>query len=1235
MQYNIKFIDYKIESLMNNLLNATKDGSPFSPFSSLLFIKVDMENKKICMYDNKIICNSIKDALTRLIHWQMSTTLVAVKFSDCYITNKIAMELASIITKITDLKLFELSYNHIQESDLKVIITALKSTKSLIFFSIKFIDCFIEDTAEDIASIIVRNKSIKYLEISNCDIKQSAILKIAKSIKELRELKQLNLSNIALTCEALEFILKDKGVLEQLNLQHCKLLNPELTKISSALKHTKLDSINLSYNNISDYSAKALAYLLRNRSLNHLEMSNCNLQEEGMLCIINTLKYKSLKYLDFSGNRVTDFLATEISAGISNNPNITHLDLSNCSLQEIGIVEILTSLQEHTSHLKFLKNSSLTSNEEIVRLFEGVLENNRGIENLTTQDCECEEIFDAIRGNLSCLQTLDVRSSKISFQNLMCIVANNINLRHLNMSNCDLQDEPDVVIEISGFLLEHVNLSENKITKTFAKFITNLIYNNYKLKQVDIANCEIQETELNSITNSLILITSLTCLNCSNIIISQKIAGNIAKIITNNVNLENFDISLCCMTEEIFTPIINALKQLQTLKHLNISGNYITIGRTGTVSSNKVLLGSLSDKTDANTDDYDTISIAGSDSELTTLYAKTSLDLEHYESISDEGKLPNNDGYDTISIALGEIMPLCSSSIYEDPILPTTDETLISHNDKSENSIDYDTRHSIITAGVITEASQHHSEFTVLQTARETLLSYNSEGANVDDIDNIISVYDEITGCYVFEHSASKGSSSSSSTDGCDYDTFTETTNISDINILAANKLTNYRSSESLLPGDNGYETIDDMTYNNSNERLENILVDDYENLLSIDKSSTQFSCDQNSLVGSYELENESIVYEDTLSTDNKQIPKHLSNKISENSPYHSSSQTNVSIAISKITEVIACNCFLEYLDISDCYLSDLHIATLALALSKISTLKHLNLSYNEITTDKTALKISSIIINNSLRKINLSNCYLQESSIIIIAQALANITSLISIDISENNIAGNSTQSVAAVVRENLLEKLNLGRCFQYSTDMSFTRNKQGVEYILMPLTMLTCLKYLDLHSSYISEVASELLPVVVANNKSLSHLDLTDCKLPSMKVTAIATKLQSTCTLKFLSLSSNVIVNEAAYELAKAISKNFVLENLALSDCELEERGFIDIAESFLNISSMKHLNLSNNIITDKAAKTLASGITNNMKLTFLDLSYCTWQDVGFARIQEVVFKLPMVKEFDIRSL
>ena len=62
------------------------------------------------------------------------------------------------------------------------------------------------------------------------------------------------------------------------------------------------------------------------------------------------------------------------------------------------------------------------------------------------------------------------------------------------------------------------------------------------------------------------------------------------------------------------------------------------------------------------------------------------------------------------------------------------------------------------------------------------------------------------------------------------------------------------------------------------------------------------------------------------------------------------------------------------------------------------------------------------------------------------------------------------------------------------------------------MPLTMLICLKYLNLNSSYMNDVTSKLLPVVISSNKSLSHLDLTDCKVTNMGIIAVAKKLQAT---------------------------------------------------------------------------------------------------------------------------
>ena len=184
------------------------------------------------------------------------------------------------------------------------------------------------------------------------------------------------------------------------------------------------------------------------------------------------------------------------------------------------------------------------------------LDNNRSIETLTLQDCNCEEIFDVLSENTSSLKFFEISSSKIHICNLILIVSRNINLRHLNILNCEVHGESDTQAdEFSGLLLEHFNLSRNTITKTFANFISVLICTNYKLQHLHLINCEMQESELIAITNSLTLLKSLNHINYSNYIINyhDQVAASIARIIANNIYLEHVDISACCLTKESFS----------------------------------------------------------------------------------------------------------------------------------------------------------------------------------------------------------------------------------------------------------------------------------------------------------------------------------------------------------------------------------------------------------------------------------------------------------------------------------------------------------------------------------------------------------------------------------------------------------------------------------------------------------------------------------------------------------
>ena len=283
------------------------------------------------------------------------------------------------------------------------------------------------------------------------------------------------------------------------------------------------------------------------------------------------------------------------------------------------------------------------------------LDNNRSIETLTLQDCNCEEIFDVLSENTSSLKFFEISSSKIHICNLILIVSRNINLRHLNILNYEVHGESDTQAdEFSGLLLEHFNLSRNTITKTFANFISVLICTNYKLQHLHLINCKMQESELIAITT---LLKSLNHINYSNYIINyhDQVAASIARIIANNIYLEHVDISACCLTKESFSLIVKALKQLRILKYLNINSNYMTSDNNNII---RKFSSNLSDGQLNMNDMYDIISIANrpfASMSFSDEYLPTHLD--HCNSSQQAPKLPCVDDYDRILTTSSETTP--------------------------------------------------------------------------------------------------------------------------------------------------------------------------------------------------------------------------------------------------------------------------------------------------------------------------------------------------------------------------------------------------------------------------------------------------------------------------------------------------------------------------------------------------------------------------------------------------
>ena len=244
--------------------------------------------------------------------------------------------------------------------------------------------------ANEIAPVIVSNQSLKYLNVSACDLLNDSVKVIADSLSYVtsRSLVSLDIScNSKLQGYGIQCILMSlqkctyltnlnlqscysddiyydvlcdvikQHSLQYLNLTECNLQRNGFTGIARALQAiTTVKHLSLSYNYFTNRDSQELALAVnKNSKLQFLALSDCRLQETGLIKIAEALcKISSLKHLDLSHNSITDKAATKIASAIANNHTVKYLDFSFCTWQEIGMKVIHQAINKlpHIIELK-------------------------------------------------------------------------------------------------------------------------------------------------------------------------------------------------------------------------------------------------------------------------------------------------------------------------------------------------------------------------------------------------------------------------------------------------------------------------------------------------------------------------------------------------------------------------------------------------------------------------------------------------------------------------------------------------------------------------------------------------------------------------------------------------------------------------------------------------------------------------------------------------------------------
>ena len=302
-------------------------------------------------------------------------------------------------------------------------------------------------------------------------------------------------------------------------------------------------------------------------------------------------------------------------------------------------------------------------------------------------------------------------------------------------------------------------------------------------------------------------------------------------------------------------------------------------------------------------------------------------------------------------------------------------------------------------------------------------------------------------------------------------------------------------------------------------------------------------------------------------------------------------SNNNMSEAVTKDLEAaIIANNLLEKIWLDNNYLKSSGIV-ITTALGKFSNLQELDLSNIRNKSDKLAISIAAVVASNShFTSLSLMNNNLQSDDVIAIAQALNYISTLRILNLQQNRITDTAANALASVISHNTgLQKLCLGSNLL----------KVGVKDIAKALAKISSLKMLDLNNNILSEEVADDLAAAISANRLLEKVWLGNSNLGS-SVISILHALKRISSLKELNLNNvKYKSDDLALEIANIFERNSLVRDLRLNNNNLNFNSLTEIAGTLSKISSLEVLDISNNLITEIAANSVADVILNNINL------------------------------------
>ncbi|XP_038644323.1 NACHT, LRR and PYD domains-containing protein 12-like [Scyliorhinus canicula] len=277
---------------------------------------------------------------------------------------------------------------------------------------------------------------------------------VAYTLGSLDTVERFDASSSIAQLEGLDHLLPHLNKCKEIGLDNNNLRDEWVQKLCTELKKPggKFTTLLLCGNHLTKKSCEELVSLLHaNPQLISLDLgNNSELGDSGVetLCLELQQGKCQLERLGLRNIKLSSGSGRILASAISGNWSLTHLDINDNSLKDIGLSELYQVLTHPKCRIESLKLESNALTKECCDELGSALARNRTVKelNLSFNDLEDSGLQRLVEkmGNRECkLHTLKLSGAKlteVSGKSLSCVLRENPTLRNIDLSNNQLKD---------------------------------------------------------------------------------------------------------------------------------------------------------------------------------------------------------------------------------------------------------------------------------------------------------------------------------------------------------------------------------------------------------------------------------------------------------------------------------------------------------------------------------------------------------------------------------------------------------------------------------------------------------------------------------------------------------------------------------------------------------------------------------------------------------------------------